>query len=120
MDWELIKEKYPKAWEKFFLFRAKANAEADGVDSLDGDIFKNRDLYDLFDENGIIIEITRSHSELKNFIGWFEYYIYLDDILKTCSMDNKDYTEPYTKTRTEAEEQAFLKAFEILNNKLEK
>ena len=112
MDWELIKEKYPKASENLQKWAKGEEGFIIGADP--------RVLYDFFDENGIIIEITRSHSELKNFIGWFEYYIYLDDILKTCSMDNKDYTEPYTKTRTEAEEQAFLKAFEILNNKLEK
>jgi len=36
-----------------------------------------------------------------------------------CSMDEPDYCEPYkTKHRTEAEEQAFLKAFEILEEKM--
>ena len=77
----------------------------------------DRDLFDFFDEQGIYININLSYVSDEGF--WFEYEI--DTFNKKtdcCSMDESDYEEPYkTTTRTEAEEQAFLKAFEILEDK---
>ena len=110
MNWDKIKEKYPKGLTAWLSFRF-------GVDSLDDwgmtkDIcisqIQVRTLYDFFDEQGIWIELTFEGE------GKFHY-----DILK----DARNYLhigcDPYSEsTRTEAEEKAFEKAFEILETKL--
>ena len=89
MNFNLIKEKYPKS-------------EA----LIDKCIRTDRDLYDFFDEQGIYINIVRwEEAEVwayRIIIGIKEYISF-------------EITHP---TRTEAEEQAFLKAFEILEDKL--
>jgi len=109
MNWDLIKEKYPKAYQLWRKWGYYFNTQDKG---------RVRRLYDFFDEQGIIIEISLSYFGDNN---WYEYNI---DLLKDRdayigSVDEPDYEEPYkTKTRTEAEEQAFLKAFEILESKL--
>ena len=136
MNWRKIKEKYPKAFRKYAIWkwqdenpkilengniffeqvfvesRMIATAEMKLQDEI-----AIRLWYDFFDEQGIYIEITLAHT--KDWDIWFEYLIcskkLKDDF---CSMDEPDYCEPYkTKTRIEAEEQAFLKAFEILEKK---
>ena len=100
MNWTLIKEKYSKAFElmdmSFDIFWEK-----------DREANKCRFLYDFFDEQGIIIDIAPTFS--KEVDGKTEFYIdwWIDDIPVAESRE-------HYKTRTEAEEQAFLKAFEIL------
>ena len=107
MNWKIIKEKYPKA-HKYLFDHCKVAIDID----------KSRFLYDFFDEQGIYIEIELCY--LKDKTIWFEYDInspFWDDSI--CAMNEPDYEEPYkTKTRTEAEEQAFLRAFKILEEKL--
>ena len=90
MNWNLIKEKYPKS-------------EA----LIDKCIRTDRDLYDFFDEQDIIIEIGY-FSE----VGEFSYATYKYALPNGVSLDSG---YGY-KTRTEAEEQAFIKAFEILED----
>lgn len=98
MDWNLIKKKYPKAWEKF------TDTDYYGLHRHPG---APRILYDFFDGEEIYIEI------LKIFDGKCTvktgFYFYIDDYTRD---------EYCADTRTEAEEQAFLQCFEILENKL--
>ena len=92
MDWELIKEKYPKASESLQKWAKGEEGFIIGADP--------RVLYDFFDGEGIYIVMGR---------GGGEFFWMVDEFLD-CLDDGG-----YEKTRTEAEEQAFLKAFEILN-----
>ena len=76
-----------------------------------------RDLYDFFDKNDINVCITPEYySDGINWC-WQLWWIDLDfvDWAGGTGMygDNNEY-----KTRTSAEEAAFTKAFEILNDKL--
>ena len=93
MNWNEIKEKYPKAFENLF---------ESGMYHFDG---HPRDLYDFFDSQGIYIDVTCN----KAYFGC--------DILNA----NGEYLSVQRQnstTRTEAEEKSFEKAFEILENKL--
>lgn len=110
MNWNLIKEKYPKVADKLI-----KHYQID--DSLIGyryfmEDYLRRNLYDFFDGEGIIIEIGFSPGN-KVLPGdtVFYYDFCIDDFPVAESKD-------YYKTRTEAEEQSFLKAFEILEEKL--
>jgi len=106
MNWKQINEKYPKANSLF----------SEWIDKRGLINFVDRDLYDFFDEQGIFIqseiEYTREIDELNNnphycIEEW--YYDIHDHSLSLAS----DY--PF-KSRTEAEQAAFEKAFEILEN----
>ena len=107
MNWTNIKKKYPKVWELFVVFRAKANTIADEKGSRDGDIFKLRDLYDFFDEQGIIINVY-------NFFGnfWWDIKEHYTRVFAEHAKEDQ------SKTRTEAEGKAFEKAFKILEGEL--
>ena len=100
MDWNLIKEKYPKVFAKCKVW----------IESTKGTFLQTdpRDLYDFFDENGIYIYACGAMSE-----GHIKKFWYAMDFLEEPS----EYGE-YVDTRTEAEEQAFMKALEILEEKL--
>ena len=91
----LIKEKYPKAEEL-----ADNWGDTHTIDWRQSD----RWLYDFFDEQGIYVIINRSPADN-------EFFWSIDIDKDFCDGD-------YTNTRTEAEEQAFIKAFEILEDKL--
>ena len=109
MNWENIKTKYPKAFDKYsewledpteiteygFLVYIEMNDKHT--------IVNDRYLYDFFDEQGINISIGA-------FLG-FDYRIYQ----KANTLASNKIT---FDTRTLAEEKAFEKAFEILENKL--
>ena len=107
MNWTLIKEKYPNSYKTALGWFGDLK-----------DIITWRHLYDFFDEQGIYVNINLSYTAGKEI--WFEYEIdTFNEKTDCCSMDESDYDEPYkTKTRTLAEEQAFLKAFEILEGRL--
>lgn len=135
MNWENIKTKYPKAWiklEKYFAvsidqdeewqFGRLINEWCAADDSIYRCPFENRKLYDFFDGQGIYIEICLD-SEFTDYDGevvlpdCFCYQLYHN------IKDAKDILSPAGfcaefKTRIEAEEKAFEKAFEILENKL--
>lgn len=115
LQWALIKEKYPKAYTLL---------TKDGAYSIHEDglfewveeysyLYPLRDLYDFFDENEIIIGImwTPGGNVLPSEYMVFAYDFCIDGL---PAFESKG----YYKTRTEAEEQAFLKAFEILEDKL--
>ena len=100
MNWQETKEKYPKAWMK-----ADNYFGCSRMGDIYGDRHPNvRDLYDFFDEQEIFILIDRATADR-------EFYYALD--LGDWLLD-----ERYYKTRLEAEQAAFNKAFEILENRL--
>lgn len=98
MNWNEIDNKYPKAYKEFGNWIDK-----DGYDT-------DRDLYDFFDEQGIYIHIYNTR-----ILAWYweiEEY-------RNGRLYNEDIECPISyKSRKEAEEQAFLKAFFILEEKL--
>ena len=97
-----IKEKYPKAGE---LLVKRYNIDESLVDiRYFVEDYLGRNLYDFFDEQGIIISIWAT----LNFLGKHTGFR-----IKIDFTDVKDY-----KTRALAEEKAFTKAFEILESKL--
>jgi len=125
MNWENIKTKYPKAWiklEKYFAisidqdeewkFGRLINEWCAADDSIYRCAFENRTLYDFFDEQGVLITISLYHYS-ETILGW-HYEIGDED---GFCLD--DHSSEIYKSRTEAEEKAFGKAFEILENKLE-
>ena len=96
MNWNEIKEKYPKAFENLF---------ESGMYHFDG---HPRDLYDFFDERGIYVDVRPFY---------YDQLFFITGILTFVTDVAIDWTEK-ADTRTEAEEKAFEKAFEILENKL--
>jgi len=100
-NWRQIENKYPKAYALWMQF-----------DSPEAKICVTyRDLYDFFDEQGIYVAITtllKPHTD--DSTRFFEWDI---DIEYETFMDYELYN-----TRQEAEEAAFLQAFEILEEKL--
>ena len=110
MNWSGVKEKYPKTWDKLYNseFDFYFNKDRDRNDS-------NRFLYDFFDEQGIYINVVRMwyfedtiENSLHEFFDW-------EIIVEREFVGDSEVEEP---TRTEAEEQAFIKAFEILEDRL--
>jgi len=97
MNWEQIYKKYPKAIKKYFDFRFK-NVKIEIS-------FNIRNLYDFFDEQEITINV------------WFASYQFIFEILTVNDIYN-DYEEEGNgyNSRKEAEQAAFEKAFEILEN----
>ena len=123
LDWNYIKQRYPKAFERLqgnkagsywdIAVTSKGNCYLaifyDGVkDFGDGSYreFDNRILYDFFDKHLIFISIT-----IDNAFGNAVY-----NGFDCCYWENiGSFVE-----RHEAEEEAYLKAFEILEQKLTK
>jgi|WetSurMetagenome_2_1015567.scaffolds.fasta_scaffold651543_2 hypothetical protein len=108
MNWTLIKEKYPKAWDKLSRFIGEKHIESFQYLSK----LWRVELYDFFDEQGIIINIE--YVEIDSFAG----ILYQRNGVCYEVDKNDNLYLPAQSTRTEAEEQAFLKAFEILESKL--
>ena len=126
MNWQNIKTKYPKAFERLIKWLAcsvevkieKTNLVT-YVPALPGHVVTRKDtmplrrLYDFFDEQGIYVWITLpfgTDEGLDIFDGEIRLVNgnYLFERISVCG----------TKTRTLAEEQAFLQAFKILEDKL--
>lgn len=108
MKWSQIKEDCPKS------FKLMANSGyVKGV--INRMII--RDLYDFFDENGVFITISvdyygiNEHNPLQYSGDTGDVYYWIN--VNWVYEDNVEY-----RTRTEAEQFAFTKAFEILENKL--
>ena len=72
--------------------------------------YLGRNLYDFFDSQGIIVEITKYYHNAGN-TKW--NYDVSDELNYNLGNNFDEYA-----TRTEAEEKAFEKAFEILEDKL--
>ena len=99
MNFEEIKRKYPKAWEKFEAFASYECYDwvGGGIEDLSGWLFK------FFDDQGIHIEIYIIYGGGNRQFGWA-----IDEL-------NKENGLRY-KIRTKAWEAAFPKAFEILED----
>jgi hypothetical protein len=135
MDWQKIKEGCPKAFQELAkkykpstleYFEIK-NIEQEGSEfSMLYDFGKGkeiikgvitRDLYDFFDENGIMINVleagilTQDNSHYNKFI-WV--------ITSLEGVYNHNYPYAQYPPRAEAETAAFERAFEILESKLNK
>ena len=99
MNWNSVKKDTPKAFKKFAKW-----VDAESKDILQFElmmILKNeRDLYDFFDEMGVFICI------LPAFSGW-DWEVYVDD-------EWIDSSDIKNENRKEAEEEAFKRAFFIL------
>jgi len=120
MNWNLIKEKYPKAWDKCLTNNLWPDREPG---------FKEcpRRLYDFFDSQGICINILEAGiltGKIKDYTNfrWVMTTGFKTDRdagkWESSSIYNHDYPLDKKVTRTEAEEQAFLRAFKILEDKL--
>lgn len=118
MNWQEIKEKYPKAYELFIKFVNELHnsmfklLEIDDTDDL---IIKhsygiNSDLYDFFDDNEIKITTT-----LWQKPGDISYIIYTKEKKGTYKSNGMSKGH---QIRKEAEIAAFEKAFEILEERL--
>ena len=105
MNWTEIKEKYPKAYDSLLEWEPI-------IDISVWIYFKDRNLYDFFDEQELIIEIGVEYGkDCEDY--WFEWFINLKGTGGADYLGHKCY-----KSRSEAEQAAFTKAFEILEEKL--
>lgn len=126
MNWKEIKEKYPKVWNELIQFKDEFGRvfvylyyryELCIKEDYCSNDFHLRELYDFFDENEIYITITADYYGINEYHP-LEYSGDKEDVYYWINVnwvheDNVEY-----KTRTEAEESAFEKAFEILEQKL--
>ena len=111
MNWNKIKEKYPKAYQ------LGQDWWVEKCDFYDVELLaqpkSNRFLYDFFDEQGISVTIDWNHSD--NPTIKVEWYYEISDFEMPAKI--LQITDRF-HSRTEAEENAFEKAFEILEDKL--
>jgi hypothetical protein len=115
-----IKEKYPLAWIeiikpdkdnvilKDFGFEVYEEMEMASME-----VFP-RSMYDLFDELGIMIEVGVDHTRAEYGKPLFCYKVL---VFNHPEDQNNNWSVLY-RSRPEAEEEAFKKAFEILNKLL--
>lgn len=108
MNWENIQKEYPEAYELFIKSDQYKTHDIYGFIET-----RIRDLFDFFDENGTIVEVSTSKylDENKLDLILFDYVVYHDK-------RNEYECESEFETRSEAEKAAFTKAFKILNDKL--
>jgi len=102
MNWTEIKEKYPKAYDKYIDW-----CHAEDCPSSKCYQHTGRDLYDFFDSQEIYVCIEYRYGTA-SLPRW--YWM--------VKQDNAANEQDSSQTRTEAEEKAFEKAFEILEDKL--
>ena len=112
MNWTERQKKYPKSivlikkW-----LHLKLDKEGDfGLNQISKLFHTERRLFDFFDGEGIIIYIYDS-------MPWCAEKIFSCTISWEEKEERKSYYVYEFKTRTEAEESAFLKAFEILEQR---
>ena len=127
MNWNTIKEKCPKAFEKYKEWLEDPVKINDlgwlgWEEELPTFRFVNeRYSFDFFDEQGIFIEVQPYLSEEQpEKWGWD---IIMGDSKLSINADDRFYDYDCLKrsiTRTESETEAFSKAFEILEKQLER
>lgn len=128
MNWREIKKKYPKAYRKlrkwvYLLdptwynniseqYDNKSDARYEFIQTLNNHtdcVFnQHRDLYDFFDEQDLIIQIHYNREFSFSTLLYTNYDPYNGEYF---------YYRHY-KTRTHAEQEAFTKAFELLEERL--
>jgi hypothetical protein len=117
MDWNKIKEKYTKAHKSLIEWMGDNYCDIDFEfvnDSWKGALiepytWKDRDLFDFFDELNINVQISVK-CDLKDN-RWYIPYVWL-------LSDTTDIEFESCQTRLVAEEEGFLKAFELLENQI--
>lgn len=123
IDFLTIKEKFPKSHKELLewmhLFGNYNGYDYDWINfnlKFGTYSFKDRDLYDFFDKEGVIIEIT--YHNHKEFVQcYFKHFITIWDELE----GKKEYFgEECFQSRHSAESAAFNKSFELLEEKLTK
>ena len=117
MNWNEIREQYPKAWEVFWKWKPYLKLYEDnklGWEYTDGvhqilmfASFVERDLYDFFDEQKIYIIVEYQENRAYPFSAKI-----LEDGYQNSALLFGD-------SRSEAENKAFEKAFEILEGRVE-
>jgi len=120
MNWKEIKEKYPKGWNKLvgfvrtrlgIIWNDEYNIWTVYDDIMSYSLF--RDLYSFFDEQGIYITLGFD-IDLGTEICSFDEWAYdIGTQFGLSAISEYDHA-----TRKEAEEQAFMEAFEILEEQL--
>jgi len=107
-NWRQIENKYPKAYALWMQF-----------DSPEAKICVTyRDLYDFFDEQDIWIEVIPCSTGFTAAVHYLRNNVRTNRFLDTKNKWSFSGRMKTLKTRAEAEEAAFLKAFEILEEKL--
>ena len=111
MNWNEIKEKYPKVYRlaKMWWIDEADLSQFEPFELNEGINVNFRYLYDFFDEQKIIIDIGYHR------LSMYSFMIFDNDSIVFGRDDNP---ELGYLTRTEAEQAAFEKAFEILESKL--
>lgn len=128
MNWKKINQEYPKVCNELEKWLGSEKVEFSAHDFeytedhlryideyLHPQIFKTRDLYDFFDEQGIYINVyPYIHLDTFQSMEADIYVTYTDGDIDKISINSLELDNP----RSEAEIDAFTKAFEILENKL--
>lgn len=129
IDFDLIKQKYPKAFDKFINYLIEIKNLHGNLYFIENIIYnllndKNFicycDLEKFFDNNNIIIEICLDIRVLfSNEKKWFVNFFFINKLfqIEIIQLNNSE-TDFYFNTRDEAKEQSVLKAFEILKEQL--
>jgi len=122
MNFDKIKESYPKAWERLSEWLSTTEVECFVSLSVNGyrvgetqelsRLKNDRDLYDFFDAQGIYVSVS---PKLKSGGKLREFTWYID--MAGSHFASMALNE-FHLSRTAAESAAFEKAFEILENKL--
>lgn len=105
IDYQEIKSKYPKAWEKLESFK-KAGKYSQGYMDIDIDYFQPRDLFDFFDQQGIMGYVQPILD--RRFVALFD----------NEGRFGMGWAGDYRPDRKQAEEDYYTKAFELLEEKL--
>lgn len=119
MNWQEIKEKYPNASKLYQNFGGWSHE--DKIKAYLKDEVLRRDLYDFFDEQNIFINVSQEYQYTREVDEDGRNSHYVPDGWDWDIHDRAYYlatSKALSKSRKEAEQQAFLKAFEILENKL--
>lgn len=121
IDFLIIKEKFPKCHKELLdWMHLIGNYNGYDYDLIGYNIksgtytFRDRDLYDFFDKEGIIIEITY-HNDKEFAQSYFRHFITVWDESKG---EKEYFSEACFEGRPSAESAAFNKGFELLEGKL--
>ena len=121
MNWKEIKEKYPKSIEQILKWRGWLEfvddediclGHYDVEYSMPWHPFKIRDLYDFFDEQKIFIEVVIDRTMKLKFC-----YGIVNEFTSSLLQYEFTYSDLY-RSRMVIEEDAFIEAFKILEEKL--
>jgi len=135
MNWNHIKNKHPKAWDlltkdftdEITLSAGQLNLVDDGYSVP----YNTRDLYDFFDEQGIFINTNAIEIKYGGCQDCYEVQGFgIEIVSKETHILFEEHTKedksiwcgvsPIHTTRTDAEIVAYTKAFQILEDKLNK